>query len=111
MVGKITTVPKSKIATPVGRLDNADTPRLNQATLVFLGLAASSRAQRATWGAPQTTISIRECANSDGLDLELTRHALDQMEDRDRSRESPQKAARDLYEPLSSQMASTVPSS
>lgn len=39
MVDKITTVPKSKIGSLVGRLQDADVLRLNQAVLVFLGLA------------------------------------------------------------------------
>src|SRR6266446_2997957 len=43
MVDKITTVPKSKIGTRVGRLDDEDVLRLNQAVLVFLGLATSPR--------------------------------------------------------------------
>src|SRR5712671_1530045 len=43
MVDKITTVPKSKIGTRVGRLDDEDILRLNQAVLVFLGLAVSPR--------------------------------------------------------------------
>jgi mRNA interferase MazF len=43
MVDKITTVPKSKVGAPVGRLDDADLVRLNQAILVFLGLAVSPR--------------------------------------------------------------------
>src|SRR5215470_5008315 len=38
MADKITTVPKSKIGTLVGRLDDEDVLRLNQAILVFLGL-------------------------------------------------------------------------
>jgi mRNA interferase MazF len=46
MVDKITTVPKSKLGAHVGRLDDADVLRLNQAILVFLGLAASPRRQR-----------------------------------------------------------------
>lgn len=46
MVDKITTVPKSKIGTHVGRLDDEDILRLNQAVLVFLGLAVSPRASR-----------------------------------------------------------------
>ena len=41
MVDKITTVSKSKIGERVGRLDDADILRLNQAMLVFLGLAIS----------------------------------------------------------------------
>ena len=41
MVDKITTVPKSKVGAPIGRLDPADIIRLNQALLVFLGLATS----------------------------------------------------------------------
>ena len=43
MVDKITTVPKTKIGTRVGRLDDEDMVRLNQAMMVFLGMAASSR--------------------------------------------------------------------
>ncbi len=43
MVDKITTVPKTKIGGRVGRLDDEDILRLNQAVLVFLGLAVSLR--------------------------------------------------------------------
>lgn len=39
MVDKITTVPKSKIGSRVGRLGDEDILRLNRAVLVFLGLA------------------------------------------------------------------------
>ena len=39
MVDKITTVPKSKIGSRIGRLDDQDILRLNRAVLVFLGLA------------------------------------------------------------------------
>jgi mRNA interferase MazF len=46
MVDKITTVPKSRIGARVGRLDDEDILRLNQAALVFLGLAISPRARR-----------------------------------------------------------------
>jgi mRNA interferase MazF len=46
MVDKITTVPKTKVGVRVGRLDDEDILRLNQAVLVFLGLAASPRARR-----------------------------------------------------------------
>ncbi|MGQ0686086.1 type II toxin-antitoxin system PemK/MazF family toxin [Bradyrhizobium sp.] len=45
MVDKITTVPKSKIGTRIGRLDDEDVVRLNQAVLVFLGLATSPRSK------------------------------------------------------------------
>ena len=45
MVDKITTVPKSKVGTQIGRLDDEDILRLNRAILVFLGLATSSRAR------------------------------------------------------------------
>ncbi|MGX9181191.1 type II toxin-antitoxin system PemK/MazF family toxin [Mesorhizobium sp. BHbdii] len=41
--GQITTVPKSKIGANIGRLDDADILRLNQAVIVFLGLAVSPR--------------------------------------------------------------------
>jgi len=43
MVDKITTVPKTKFGARVGRLDHDDILRLNQAVLVFLGLAVSPR--------------------------------------------------------------------
>ena len=46
MVDKITTVPKSMIGELVGRLDDEDIVRLNQAMLVFLGLAVSPRVKR-----------------------------------------------------------------
>jgi mRNA interferase MazF len=45
MVDKVTTVSKSKVGPRVGRLDDADILRLNQALLVFLGLALSPRAR------------------------------------------------------------------
>ncbi|KEQ04797.1 type II toxin-antitoxin system PemK/MazF family toxin [Pseudorhizobium pelagicum] len=44
IVDKITTVPKSKVGIRVGRLDDEDIVRLNQAVLVFLGLAGSPKA-------------------------------------------------------------------
>ncbi len=47
MVDKITTVPKTKLGQRIGRLDDEDILRLNQAMLVFLGLAISPRASRA----------------------------------------------------------------
>jgi mRNA interferase MazF len=43
MVDKATTVPKSKVGAHIGRLDDEDVLRLNQAVLVFLGLATSPR--------------------------------------------------------------------
>lgn len=43
MVDRITTVPKSKVGAHIGRLDDEDVLRLNQAVLVFLGLATSPR--------------------------------------------------------------------
>ena len=46
MVDKITTVPKSKFGACLGRLDDADILRLNQAILVFLGLALSPRTRQ-----------------------------------------------------------------
>ncbi len=46
MVDKITTVPKTKVGARVGRLDDEDILRLNQAVFVFLGLAVSPRAER-----------------------------------------------------------------
>jgi mRNA interferase MazF len=46
MVDKITTVPKTKVGARVGRLDDEDILRLNQAVLVFLGLAVSPRTRQ-----------------------------------------------------------------
>jgi mRNA interferase MazF len=47
MVDKITTVPKSRIGKHIGRLADDDMIRLNRATLVFLGIAASKNQERA----------------------------------------------------------------
>ena len=47
MVDKITTVPRSKLGARLGRIDDADLLRLNQAVLVFLGLAGSIRGRAA----------------------------------------------------------------
>jgi mRNA interferase MazF len=46
MVDKLTTVPKSKIGSRIGWLDDEDIVRLNQAIVVFLGLARSQRSTR-----------------------------------------------------------------
>lgn len=43
MVDKITTVPKDRIGRRIGHLRDDDLLRLNQAMLVFLGLARSAR--------------------------------------------------------------------
>jgi mRNA interferase MazF len=43
MIDKLTTVPKEKLGSRIGRLDDEDMVRLNRAMLVFLGLAASPR--------------------------------------------------------------------
>ena len=42
MVDKILTVPKTKVGSQIGRLDDRDLVRLNRAVLVFLGLAGAS---------------------------------------------------------------------
>ena len=47
MVDKVTTVPKSKLGAQIGRLDDEHILRLNQAVLVFLGLATSPRIKKA----------------------------------------------------------------
>lgn len=44
MVDKITTVPRIKIGSRLGRLEDEDIVRLNRAIAVFVGLAASVRA-------------------------------------------------------------------
>ncbi len=46
MVDKITTVPRVKLGERIGRLDDRDMVRLNQAMTVFLGMAASPRSGR-----------------------------------------------------------------
>ena len=46
MVDKIATVPKAKMGARVGRLDDEDMVRLNQAMTVFLGMAVSPRTGR-----------------------------------------------------------------
>jgi mRNA interferase MazF len=43
MVDKITTVPKAKVGSRIGRLGDDDVLRLNRAILVFLGLAGPAR--------------------------------------------------------------------
>ena len=43
MVDKITTVPKGRIGSLIGRLGDSDILRLNRALMVFLGLAGSPR--------------------------------------------------------------------
>jgi mRNA interferase MazF len=42
MVDKITTVPKTKFGSRLGRLDEQDIIRLNRAMLVFLGVASKT---------------------------------------------------------------------
>jgi mRNA interferase MazF len=46
MVDKISTVPRITVGARVGRLDDEDILRLNQAVLVFLGLAVSPRTKQ-----------------------------------------------------------------
>jgi mRNA interferase MazF len=45
MVDKVTTVSKAKLGSRVGRLHDEDVVRLNQALLVFLGLALAPRSR------------------------------------------------------------------
>jgi mRNA interferase MazF len=44
MVDKVTTVPRSKLGSQIGRLEEDDLGRLNRAVIVFLGLAGTSPA-------------------------------------------------------------------
>jgi mRNA interferase MazF len=44
MVDKLTTVPRDELGARIGRLELGDVVRMNQAILVFLGLARSQRA-------------------------------------------------------------------
>ncbi|PYE89936.1 type II toxin-antitoxin system PemK/MazF family toxin [Phyllobacterium leguminum] len=41
MVDKLATIPRTKMGTRIGRLDDEDMVRLNQAMIVFLGMAVS----------------------------------------------------------------------
>ncbi len=50
MVDKITTLPRTRVGKQVGRLDDEDIVRLNQAIIVFLGLAVSPRSGRQRQG-------------------------------------------------------------
>jgi mRNA interferase MazF len=42
MVDKITTVPRGKLGSRIGRLDDEDIVRLNRAIVVFVGLAGGA---------------------------------------------------------------------
>lgn len=43
MTDKLTTVPRARLGSRIGRLDDEDMVRLNRAMLVYLGLARSPR--------------------------------------------------------------------
>jgi mRNA interferase MazF len=43
MVDKVTTVPKRKVGSRIGRLGDEDLVQLNRAMMVFLGLAGAPR--------------------------------------------------------------------
>jgi mRNA interferase MazF len=43
MADKITSIPRSKLGSRMGRLDDDDVVRLDRAMLVFLGLAVTPR--------------------------------------------------------------------
>jgi mRNA interferase MazF len=45
MVDKVTTIPKTRMGTRIGRLDDEDMVRLNRAVLVFFGLAGGNPQQ------------------------------------------------------------------
>jgi mRNA interferase MazF len=47
MVDKVTTVSKTRLGSRIGRLHDEDIVRLNQALVVFLGLAVSPRSRSA----------------------------------------------------------------
>jgi mRNA interferase MazF len=47
MIDKIATIPKSKLGQRIGVLHGSDMVRVNQAILVFLGLASAMRPQEA----------------------------------------------------------------
>lgn len=48
MVDKVTTIQKAKLGSRIGRLDDSEMVRVNQAIAVFLGLATSPRPGRRT---------------------------------------------------------------
>jgi hypothetical protein len=60
MVDKITTVSKLKVGARVGRLDNKNVLRLNQAALVFLGLAVGPAREALTKLAGGTGSAMRQ---------------------------------------------------
>ena len=45
MVDKLTTVPRDRLGSSIGRLDDEDVVQMNRAVVVFLGLAGSSRSR------------------------------------------------------------------
>jgi mRNA interferase MazF len=45
LVDKLTTVPKTKLGSRIGKLDDDDLVRLNHAIIVFLGVAGSSKSR------------------------------------------------------------------
>jgi mRNA interferase MazF len=55
MVDKITTVSRAKIGVRIGRLDDEDILKLNQAVLVFLGLAISPKIRQLDSGISAVT--------------------------------------------------------
>jgi mRNA interferase MazF len=58
MVDKITTVPRAKVRTRVGRLADEDMIRLNRAIVVFLGIAAPANKSRLL--VPPAPVLIRQ---------------------------------------------------
>jgi mRNA interferase MazF len=54
MVDKITTVRKSKVGERIGRLDDEDVVRLNQAVMVFLGGVTENGPERGMMGSAAT---------------------------------------------------------
>ena len=71
MADKITTVPKSKVGERIGRLDDEDMVRLNQAVMVFLGLAAAHSEKRRKLSAHSGT----EMAEREGFEPSVRFHA------------------------------------
>ncbi len=60
MVDKLTTVPKAKIGSKVGRLADSDVLRLNRAVVVFLGLAGTAKLEKHPQGAPvSSSLNLR----------------------------------------------------
>ena len=70
MVDKITTVPKTKVGRRVGRLDDEDIPRLNQAALVLLASRCRREPSRRHERQPGASVDISRWPRNRGTELD-----------------------------------------